>query len=105
MHNRHSVDIACTWRTCTCTAHALRAHRACIECARYVCSVYELAAIEDDATAIARDDQYISKDEKLRFLDPSVLKPPDGTSFTSDELKALFKNLAGKPASHALATT
>ena len=113
---RHSVHMACTCalrarrvRTaCAPRAHCVRAHRACTECVLCVCTLcrdFELEIIRDDATAIAIGAQYISDDEKLCFLDPNVLKPPDGTCFTTDELKAFFKKLAGKPAPHALDTT
>ena len=67
----------------------------------YVCREFELKLILDDATAIAIGADYIPDGEKLSFLDFNVLKPPDGTCFTADELKAFFKKLAGKPASHA----
>ena len=66
--------------------------------APYLCRPHELVAIVGNATALAFSGQFIGEGEALSFLDPNVLKPLDGTRFTAEELKALFKNFAGTPA-------
>ena len=66
--------------------------------APYLCRPHELVAIVGNATALALRGQFIGEGEALSFLDTNVLKPPDGKRFTAEELKALFKNFAGTPA-------
>ena len=90
---------------CTCVPRAHRVRTALNAYCMYVCRDFELEIVRGDATALAIGAQLISDGEKLCFLDRNALKPPDGTNFTADELKAFFKKLVGEPASHALATT